>query len=54
MGSKNGFLDVLKVLVERGAGVNAFDPHNWTALHYASKYGHKDIMEYLLTRLLSS
>ena len=41
----NNYMDVAKVLVERGADVNR---EGWTPLHYAATRGHREMMRYLL------
>ncbi|MGL9757811.1 MAG: ankyrin repeat domain-containing protein [Wolbachia sp.] len=43
-----GHVDIVKVLLEKGANVNEKDFHGCTALHFAAKYGHVDIVEVLL------
>ena len=36
----NGHVEVVKVLVEKSANVNALDTDKWTALHLAAEKGH--------------
>ncbi len=43
-----GYLDIVKLLIEKGASVNAYDVKNMTPLHWASLYGHTKVLEYLL------
>ena len=47
--SANGFLEIVKVLVQGGAGL---DKHSgsvsWTPLHRACDKGHKQMVEYLI------
>lgn len=40
--------DVISVLVEHGADVNAKTPDGWTPLHFAAKYGREDLVNMLL------
>ena len=42
-----GDLEKIKQLLENGADVNAKDKYGWTALRYASSWGHKEIVELL-------
>ena len=30
--------EVVKILIEKGASLNAFDNYKWTPLHYAASY----------------
>src|SRR6266404_4864120 len=43
-------IEVSKLLIERGADVNALDVNKWTPLHCASRVGHHDVMQLLLNR----
>jgi ankyrin repeat protein len=45
-----GFLDVVKVLVERGADPNRQDSRGWTPLSAAIAQDHTPVAEYLITR----
>jgi len=45
---KNGYLSMVKLLIERDAKVNYQDESGNTALHYAAANGKKDIVKYLL------
>ena len=38
----------MKVLLENGADVNAVDDDEWTALHYAARFGHVDVVKVLI------
>ena len=42
------YVDVVKVLIQNGADVNAVTKTKWTALHLAAKYGHGDTAQVLL------
>ena len=46
--SKNGHLEIVKVLIRLGANVNAKDECDWTPLHYAASNGKIDILKYLI------
>jgi len=46
--SDNGHLDIVKLLVERGADVNARDFCGDTALAYAARKDHNKIVKYLI------
>ena len=46
-GDRNDPVDVLKVLVEKGADVNAVNDAGMTALHYAAQRGSDRIIQYL-------
>lgn len=45
--SHNGYLDIVKALVEAGANVNATDIENVSPLGYATTNGHSDVVIYL-------
>ena len=47
--AQNGHLEVLKFLLEKGAPKNETTDKNTTALFLASKYGHYDIVWFLLS-----
>ena len=46
--SRNGHSDVVQLLLDHGADVNAKMQDHWTALHFASKFGRFEIVEALL------
>ena len=46
--SKNGYVDVVQVLLQNGADVNAVAVNNWTALHYAVQEAHADVTKVLI------
>ena len=48
--ARNGHEDVVKLLLDRGAEVNAKDANGWTALHLATRQGHKGVVLLLLGR----
>jgi ankyrin repeat protein len=45
--SKNGYTDIVKLLIDVGANVNAQDDEGYTALRLASKAGHTEIVQML-------
>jgi ankyrin repeat protein len=45
-----GDLDAAKLLVDKGASVNARDDQGRTPLHQAASYGHKEVAELLIDR----
>ena len=42
--------DVMRVLIDRGADVNATDKYGWTSLMLAARKGHREIVQALLNR----
>ena len=46
--SKNGYVDVVQVLLQNGADVNAVAVNKWTALHYAVQEAHADVTKVLI------
>lgn len=50
MASGNGFVDVVQVLVEAGASLNAMDNEGRTALHAAAKGKHQKVYQLLLEK----
>ena len=47
---EKGHIEVAKLLIERGADVNALGLDEWTPLHFASRFGHLDVAKWLLDR----
>ncbi len=43
-----GHLEVARLLLERGADVNAKNKHGFTPLHFAAGIGHTDVAKLLL------
>ncbi len=48
MASEGGFIEIARKLLEAGADINA-QPTGWTALHYASDTGNKDMVDLLFS-----
>nr|MBI3612801.1 ankyrin repeat domain-containing protein [Nitrospirota bacterium] len=46
----NDHLPIVRLLLDRGADINAVDPEGWTALHFAALYGRTSIVQLLLER----
>ena len=46
--AQEGHVDVVKVLLQNGADVNAVDERKWTALHFAAQSGHVDVAKVLI------
>jgi ankyrin repeat protein len=47
---KSGYLDVIKVFVEKGADAKAADKDGYTPLHWAAEKGHLDVVKYLVEK----
>jgi ankyrin repeat protein len=47
---KNGYLDVIKVFLEKGADVKAADNDGRTSLHWAARNGKLDVVKYLVEK----
>ena len=43
-----GYVDIVKILLEKGAEINKQDQDGWTALHWASDEGHQAVVDILL------
>jgi ankyrin repeat protein len=43
----NGHLDVVKLLVDRGAQMNVQDVDLWSPLYFAAKNGHELVVRFL-------
>ena len=50
LAAKSGHLEIIQLLLERGADINTRDRKGKTALHLAAKSGHLDITKLLLER----
>ena len=50
MMAATGSAELLELLIDLGAEVNAKQNHDWTALHYAAAHGDKDIIRVLISR----
>jgi ankyrin repeat protein len=48
--SQNGHLNLIKMLVENGANVNARNLKGNTALHFSFTYGFEDLFRYLISK----
>lgn len=47
--AQEGDIDMVRAIVEAGAGVDLTDDDGATALHYAAMYGHAEVVEYLVS-----
>jgi ankyrin repeat protein len=50
MAAEHGHAGVVRLLLERGADINASDDSDDTALHYAADKGHEEVVPVLLSR----
>ena len=48
LASKGGHYKCMLSLMIRGASLNIGDMNGYTAIHYSSRQGHKEIVEYLV------
>lgn len=46
--AKNGYKNIVKILLDRGADINATDNYGWTALMSAAKNGYNKYVSILL------
>ena len=46
--AKNGFSQIVSILLKNGAFIDACDKSNTTPLHHASAYGHVNCIDLLL------
>jgi ankyrin repeat protein len=47
---RNGHVDILHLLVENGADLEAQDNDGWRALHWAAYHGHLPFIQELISR----
>jgi ankyrin repeat protein len=47
LASNNGHLEVVKILLEKGADFTVATNHGWTPLHTASQKGHVEVVKLL-------
>ena len=50
LASCNGHVDVVRLLLAKGANVNQVDKHSKTALDYATRYSHIEVVLALLAK----
>jgi ankyrin repeat protein len=48
--AEDGYLDMVRLLIQSGADVNARQPAGWTALHFATKSDRVEVMRLLLQK----
>ena len=48
--SENGYVEVVKLLLDKEADINAANKDGWTPLHGASYYGHIEVIKLLLDK----
>lgn len=48
MAAKAGHYQCIVSLMTRGASLNVGDNNGYTAIHFAARQGHKDVVEYLV------
>jgi len=46
----NGHLDTCRLLIDKGADIEAKNRFSWTPLHYAARNGHREIVRLLCDR----
>lgn len=44
MASMNGYTEIVRILLKKGADPNAADIEGWTAVRYATAYGYNEII----------
>lgn len=45
----NGNINIVKILIRNGAGINKTDNYGWSSLHWASFLGRNDLREILIS-----
>lgn len=45
----NGKINIVKILIRNGAGINDTDNYGWSSLHWAGFMGRDDLMEILIS-----
>jgi ankyrin repeat protein len=48
LAARGGYVDILKMLLDAKANVDDRDSVNWTALHYAARFGQTEVVDILL------
>lgn len=48
--AENGWIDIIELLIEKGADIHEKGWHNNTALYYAIVNGHCDVVEFILSK----
>lgn len=48
--ARQGFLDIVKYLVEEGASIEGKSAEGWTPMMWATKSGHIEVVEYLIEK----
>merc|ERR1719192_3326066 len=46
--SKNGHIDIVKTLIEKGVDINTKDDYGYTSLSYAALKGHSEVVDLLI------
>jgi ankyrin repeat protein len=47
---ENGYLEIVKLLIENGVDINKFDNDGWTSLHTSCENGHLEIVKLLIKK----
>ena len=50
LAARNGDLSELRKAISKGVDVNTVNQYGQTPLHLAARYGHKEIVEYLIDK----
>jgi ankyrin repeat protein len=48
--AKNGYQEVVQLLIDKKAEITAEDKDGWTALHYAARYGREEVVRLLVNK----